>query len=490
MTWNWKTASLWQRLLVALLIVGAASALQIIFFGSLGRGIPYLIFYPATMLAALYGGLAGGLLATMLSAILVFFWVQRGSLSAPEWLGFAIFVISCTLISFVCEVMRRSQQRAKQAAETLSASEVRFRRLFEATKDGILILDAETGMITDVNPFMVELLGYSHEVFLGRKVWELGFLRDLFSNRVKFEELQQKEYVRYENLPLETSQGRRIEVEFTSHVYSVNNQKVIQCAIRDISARKRAEQALHESAVELQHKNAELERFLYAASHDLKSPVVTVRTFLGYLEQDMAEADAGRIAKDMNFIRAAGDKMAQLLDDLLEVSRIGRIVSSPVRITFKNLVDDALAAVAGSIAARGVTVQVGDCEVALFGDRVRLAEVLQNLLENACKFMGGQPAPRIEIGFEARGAETVFFVRDNGIGIDPRHQGKVFGLFEKLDPKAEGTGIGLSLAKRIVELHGGRIWVESPGVGQGACFYFTLPGAANQNQPTNQGKTL
>jgi PAS domain S-box-containing protein len=155
-------------------------------------------------------------------------------------------------------------------------------------------------MITDVNPFMVELLGYSHEVFLGKKVWELGFLRDLFSNHVKFEELQQKEYVRYENLPLETSQGRRIEVEFTSHVYLVNNQKVIQCAIRDISDRKRAEQALHESAVDLQHKNAELERFLYAASHDLKSPVVTVRTFLGYLEQDLAAADAGRIAKDMN----------------------------------------------------------------------------------------------------------------------------------------------------------------------------------------------
>jgi signal transduction histidine kinase len=265
----------------------------------------------------------------------------------------------------------------------------------------------------------------------------------------------------------------------------VNNQKVIQCAIRDISDRKRAEQALHESAVELQHKNAELERFLYTASHDLKSPVVTVRTFLGYLEQDMAKADAGRIAKDMNFIRAAGDKMAQLLDDLLEISRVGRIVNSPVRVTFQNLVDDALAAVAGSIAARGVTVQVGGCEVALFGDRVRLAEVLQNLLDNACKFMGGQKEPRIEVGFEARGAEIVFFVRDNGIGIDPRHQAKVFGLFEKLDPKAEGTGIGLSLVKRIVELYGGRIWVESPGVGQGACFYFTLPGAVNQ---TNEGE--
>jgi PAS domain S-box-containing protein len=380
--------------------------------------------------------------------------------------------------------------QAENREQGMRASELSYRRLFETAKDGILILDAGTGMIVDVNPFLVELLGYSHAMFLGKKVWELGLLKDLFTNQVKFTELQEKEYVRYENLPLETRDGRHIDVEFVSNVYQAGDKKVIQCSIRDISERKHIEQALHQSSLELQHKNAELERFLYAASHDLKSPVVTVRTFLGYLEQDMAAGDAGRIAKDMNFIRAAGDKMAQLLDDLLEISRVGRIVNSPVRITFKNLVDDALAAVAGSIAARGVTVQVGDCELVLFGDRVRLAEVLQNLLDNACKFMGGQQAPRIEIGFEARGAEIVFFVRDNGIGIDPRHQGKVFGLFEKLDPKAEGTGIGLSLAKRIVELHGGRIWVESPGVGQGACLYFTLPGAANQSKPTNQGKTI
>jgi signal transduction histidine kinase len=101
------------------------------------------------------------------------------------------------------------------------------------------------------------------------------------------------------------------------------------------------------------------------------------------------------------------------------------------------------------------------------------------LVDNACKFMGDQPAPRIEIGVETRDAETVFFVRDNGIGIDPRYQAKVFGLFEKLDHTAEGTGVGLALVKRIVEWYGGRIWVESKGAGQGTCFYFTLPGAVS-----------
>ena len=357
-----------------------------------------------------------------------------------------------------------------ESADTLRASEVRYRRLFESAKDGILILDAETGMVVDVNPFLIEMLGYSHEVFLGKKIWELGFFKNIVANQDNFVELQQKGYVRYEDMALEGSDGTRHEVEFVSNVYLVNKKKVIQCNIRDISERVR-------SSLSLQEKNMELEHFLYTASHDLKTPVVTVRTFLGYLKQDMAIADAARIEKDLRFIHLATDKMARLLDDLLEISRIGRVVSPPVSVTFRHLANEAVGVVAGRIAEQGVTVQVGENDVTLLGDRLRLAQIWQNLVENACKFMGPQQGPRIEIGVEERGTEAVFFVRDNGIGIDPRYHAKVFSLFDKLDPKAEGTGLGLALAKRIVELYQGRIWVESPGLGQGACFYFTLPGA-------------
>ena len=377
--------------------------------------------------------------------------------------------------------VRYYKERAEMG-DILRASELRYRRLFEASQDGILILNAETGMVMDVNPFLVELLGYSHEMFLGKKVWEVGFFKDIIANQDKLAELQQKEYLRYEDMALETSDGRRIEVEFVSNVYLVNHLKVIQCNIRDITTRKRVEKALEKSAMELQEKNAELERFLYTASHDLKSPVVTVRTFLGYLEQDMATGDAGKIEKDLRFIRTATGKMGQLLDELLVISRVGRVINPPVGVTFRNLVDEALGTVAGRIAERGVTVKVGDNDIMLHGDRPRLAEIWQNLVENACKFMGGQKEPHCEIGMEARGAETVFFVRDNGIGIDPRFQPKIFNLFEKLNPKAEGTGLGLALVKRIVELHQGRIWVESTGQGQGACFYFTLPGAVGEQK--------
>jgi len=232
--------------------------------------------------------------------------------------------------------------------------------------------------------------------------------------------------------------------------------------------------ALKRNSLELQNKNAELERFLYTASHDLKSPVVTVRTFLGFLEKDLADGDAGRIEKDLRFIRTATEKMGQLLDDLLEMSRIGRVVTPPVRIAFREVVEESLGAVAGRISERGVTIKVEDQGVMLYGDRIRLAEIWQNLVENAVKFMGDQKAPQIHIGVDTHNLEAIFYVRDNGIGIDPRHQAKVFELFEKLNPGVEGTGIGLALVKRIVELYKGRIWVESAGVGQGTCFYFTL----------------
>ena len=168
-----------------------------------------------------------------------------------------------------------------------------------------------------------------------------------------------------------------------------------------------------------------------------------------------------------------------MLDELLELSRVGRVVALPVRVTLKSTVEESLMAVAGRVSERGVAVTVEDHGVILNGDRLRFCEIWQNLIENAVKFMGDQRAPRIEIGVEARGAETDFFVRDNGIGIDPRYREKVFGLFEKLDPRAEGTGIGLALVKRIVELYRGAIWLESPGLGLGTCFYFTLPGAVN-----------
>lgn len=237
---------------------------------------------------------------------------------------------------------------------------------------------------------------------------------------------------------------------------------------------------LRQKERELQEKNSEMERFTYTVSHDLKSPLITLKTFLGYLQHDLANGDTGRIEKDIHFMLTAADRMDRMLEELLEVSRIGRIVNTPVVCTMRGVVASALDLVAGRTAEGRVDVLVEDADVVLFGDSLRLGEVWQNLVENACKFRGDQAQQRIEIGATGQGRDTVFFVRDNGIGIEPRHQEKIFGLFEKLDPESEGTGLGLALVKRIVELYGGKIWVESQGIGHGSCFCFTLPGAVRE----------
>jgi PAS domain S-box-containing protein len=227
----------------------------------------------------------------------------------------------------------------------------------------------------------------------------------------------------------------------------------------------------------LKQKNSEIEQFIYTVSHDLRSPLVTIKSFLGYLEQDMKKGDNARIGQDLQFIHGAADKMERLLTELLEMSRIGRKDNPPERVTFRELATEALSSVAGQIVDLGVKVRVGEEDQPLWGDRPRLAQIWQNLLDNAVKYMGDQPAPLVELGLARREEEVLFFVRDNGIGIAPEHRERIFGMFDKLDQESAGVGLGLAMVKRIVENYNGRIWVESSGRGRGACFNFTLPGA-------------
>ncbi|MCP4656484.1 MAG: hypothetical protein GY856_13815 [bacterium] len=177
---------------------------------------------------------------------------------------------------------------------------------------------------------------------------------------------------------------------------------------------------------------------------------------------------------DVRHIRTATARMRRLLDELLELSRIGRVINPPQEVSLGELAREAIEQIDGRIAERGVEIVISPDPPLVSGDRPRLLVVLQNLIANAVKFMGSQQEPRVEIGATQEDGETICYVRDNGKGIDPRYQEKIFGLFEKLDPQAEGTGIGLALARRIIEVHGGRIWVESEGAGRGSTFFFTL----------------
>jgi signal transduction histidine kinase len=231
---------------------------------------------------------------------------------------------------------------------------------------------------------------------------------------------------------------------------------------------------------ELEDKNAELERFTYTVSHDLRSPLITIQGFSGALRQSVAQGNSERMEKDIQRIHAAADKMQLLLDDLLELSRIGRLANPPEKISLEDITREATELVEGTLMARGVQVRIGSDLPILFGDRKRLVEVMQNLIENAAKFMGDQKEPFIEIGALKKRGETLCYVRDNGIGIHPRYHEKIFDLFDKLDQNMPGTGIGLAIVKRIIEIHKGRIWVESEGRSQGSTFYFSIPGVSTQ----------
>lgn len=227
---------------------------------------------------------------------------------------------------------------------------------------------------------------------------------------------------------------------------------------------------------ELTAKNNELERFTYTVSHDLKSPLITIRGFLGYLEEDALGGNIERLREDIQRITNASTKMYKLLDELLILSRIGRIINPPVTVRFEEIAREALGMVEGRLRQRRIEVRIEPDLPTVHGDRPRLVEVVQNLADNAAKFMGKQSEPRIEVGQRGVDADgkPILFVRDNGIGFEPQYQEKIFGLFNKLDSQTEGTGVGLTLVKRIIEVHGGRIWVESEP-GKGSTFFFTLP---------------
>ena len=246
---------------------------------------------------------------------------------------------------------------------------------------------------------------------------------------------------------------------------------------QEIAERRRAQEERESFVAELEATNAELERFTYTVSHDLKSPLVTIRGFLGFLERDVAAGDTKRVRSDVEQITDAVGIMNRLLGEVLELSRVGRVVNPSEDVALSELAYEAAGLFSEEMAGRGVELSIDPDLPVVFGDRTRLLEVFQNLLGNAVRFLGDVAAPFVEVGRRAGAdeGEVICYVRDNGVGIEPRYHEKVFGLFERLDAGIEGTGIGLALVKRIVEFHGGRVWVESQGRGEGATFCFSLP---------------
>ena len=402
-------------------------------------------------------------------------------------------------------------EQVESRTATLLASEIRYRRLFQAARDGILILDAATRRITDANPFMSELLGYPPEELLGKELWEIGLLKDEAANRAAFAELQTNRFIRYEDLPLQTKAGERHEVEFVSNLYDEGGRAVIQCNIRDITERKRTENALrhakemlanHAAEQELlvakrtamlQETVAELQAFSYSVSHDMRSPLRAMQAFAQFLLEDYSsKLDAQGISYLQRIMRSAV-RLDRLIQDVLSYSSVLHSTTAMEPVDLDRLIRDLIQTYPNG---HKTEIQIQGKLPNVLGNEAFLTQCFSNLLSNAAKFVAPGTNPHIEVRAQDRisvsgetdvetakpsmppgpdNATVRIWVEDNGIGIAPENRDRIFGMFERVNSaqKYEGTGIGLAIVRKAAERMGAQLGFESE-LGKGSRFWVDL----------------
>lgn len=367
----------WQPYVVAIAIIATAAALRLWPLQALGVRLAWLTFYPAVMVAALYGGFLTGLLGTFLSCLTVLFllpvFVHQPFISdSIDWLGVAVFFVTCTMISGIAETMRRAQAQAKQAKERLEAANIKLQE--------------------------------------------------------------------------------------------------------EITERKRIEEEIRTHSAELAAVNSELEAFSYSVSHDLRAPLRAIDGFSRVLEEDCAPQLTPEAHRYLQLVRGNAKQMGELIDDLLTLARLGRQGLKKQTVRPADLVRQCLEELRAEQEGRRIELSIGDLPPCA-ADLALLKRVLVNLLSNALKFTRQREAARIEMGGQEKDGESIYWIKDNGVGFDMKYADKMFGVFQRMHraEEYEGTGVGLAIVQRIVHRHGGRVWAEAE-VDKGATFYFALKG--------------
>jgi PAS domain S-box-containing protein len=353
----------------------------------------------------------------------------------------------------------------EDVTERKEAAEIQYRRLFESAKDAILVIDADSELVIDVNPFFVELSRYPRTEIVGKAFWEIPPFRKADEGRRLVPESTGKEVSRWDSVRMEAKDGKRVIVEMVANRYRVKDKLLIQVNIRDVTQRRRAEEDLRKS-------NLDLQQFAFAASHDLQEPLRTVINQVQLLQREYSGKLGPEADEMIGFITSATDRMRQMVLDLLSYAQTARAPIAIVPVRVDTVLASALSNLQLVIQNVGARITFDPLPTVLM-DHTQLLHLLQNLIGNALKYRGKDP-PRIHLSAHQSGDEWIFSVQDNGIGIDPKFHEHIFTVFKRLHgPEYPGTGIGLATCRRIVERHVGRIWVESEP-GKGSTFFFSV----------------
>jgi len=377
-----------------------------------------------------------------------------------------------TVIGYQSAVLDFTQQR--EAEKAIIESEERFRAIFENTKDGVIVSTTNGDFLFN-NLAMSEMLGYTPEEMKTVKVTDIHRQKDLPMVMDIFKKIVRNEIKTAHELPMQRKDGSVFYVDVKGNIINLKGETCLVGVFRDITERRKMEMALAKTMTKLKTKNQELEDYTYTVSHDLKAPLVTIQGFSDLLRQNYGEKldDKGRHYIDR--INQGSEKLNALISDLLELSRAGRKLKPFEWHDFNAILKGSLESLEGKITVGKVKVTHPDNFPKIYGDDMRLSQVLNNLVGNAVNYMGEQKSPEIRIGWNESGDYFQFWVQDNGIGIKPEDQSRIFNIFERASEQgAEGSGIGLSIVKKIVETHGGEIRVESE-FGKGSKFIFTIP---------------
>lgn len=360
----------------------------------------------------------------------------------------------------------------KIAEEKLRAASLYARRLIEASLDPLVTISAD-GKITDVNQATEDVTGYMREQLIGSDFSD--YFTEPEKARAGYKQVFTEGYVKDYPLAIRHKDGKITDVLYNATVYQNEEGEVqgVFAAARDITERIAMENELRQTLEKLKQSNAELEQFAYVASHDLQEPLRMVASYVQLLERrykDKLDSDADEF---IGYAVDGANRMRALIDDLLTYSRVGRLGKPFEPTNLEKTMELVLQNLSASIADSGAIVTYDKLPV-IVADGGQLVQLFQNLIGNAIKFHGKEP-PRIHVSAKDKGTEYQFSVSDNGIGIDPQYFDHLFRIFQRLHTREEysGSGIGLAICKKIVERHGGHIWIESQ-VGKGSTVYFTL----------------